>query len=163
MRIYQCDTALGSRINVCVCVCVSGEGGVALIGDPRVIVLLICCEKYCYCEDWAIWFWYVLLDFCVCTAHHFILLKLKFLNLRRDRWWLKQSVSRLRVWLSAKGVENFSWLLLTLRQRWVSLNVIFIAKFLWICLKPDSHLICFICFNKSLIKNIIKLFKTNII
>lgn len=32
---------------VCVCVCVSGEGGVALIGDPRVIVLLICCEKYC--------------------------------------------------------------------------------------------------------------------
>ena len=141
----------------------SGEGGVALIGDPRVIVLLICCEKYCYCEDWAIWFWYVLLDFCVCTAHHFILLKLKFLNLRNDRWWLKQSVSRLRVWLSAKGVENSSWLLLTLRQRWVSLNVIFIAKFLWICLKPDSHLICFICFNKRLIKNIIKLFKTNII
>ena len=58
-------------------------------------------------------------------AHHFILLRLNPFGLRVDRegWWFEQSMSQLRVCLSAEGAKNVSWPWLSPLRGWGSLTM----------------------------------------
>ena len=60
--------------------------------------------------------YYIYNNIFVYMAHHFILLQLNSFGLRVDRegWWFEDSMSELRVCLSAEGAKNVSWYWLSL-------------------------------------------------
>ena len=57
----------------------------------------------------------------VCTAHHFIFLRLNLFRLDSDGWWLECSMAYLRVCLSEEGAKNVSWPWLSPLPGWGSL------------------------------------------
>ena len=69
----------------------------------------------------------------VYMVHHFILLQLNPFNLGIDRqeWWFENSVSQLRVGLSAESAKDVSWPWLSPLKRWVNLTMAFTGKFVY--------------------------------
>ena len=69
-----------------------------------------------------------------CIAHHFFLLRLNPFGLRveSEEWWFEDSMSQLRVCLSAEGAKKVSQLWLSPLRGWGSLTMTFTSKFLHI-------------------------------
>ena len=70
----------------------------------------------------------------VYISHHFILLWLNPFDIRVDTkgWWFENSMSKLRVCLSAGGVENVSWNYISLLRRCGSLWHSLVNLYIWL-------------------------------
>ena len=86
----------------------------------------------------------------VYISHHFILLWLNPFDIRVDTkgWWFENSMSKLRVCLSAGGVENVSWNYISLLRRCGSLWHSLVNLYIWLtissCYGPISLILGFI-------------------
>ena len=69
----------------------------------------------------------------VYMAHHSTFLRFKPFSLRfdGDGCWFEPSMSQLRVWLSAQGAKNVSWLWLSPLRGWGSLDMESTGKFVY--------------------------------